>query len=54
MTALRFIQIDFNYDTQMYDVIENNKILKSYKREMNAINYEMKLNKEHYLNAFNN
>jgi hypothetical protein len=43
-----WIYTDYNYNTQMYDVIEQKKgfkdiILRSFKRRGNALNYELKL-----------
>lgn len=47
-TMKTWIYIDYNYDTERWDVIEQtegkgDKVLKSFKKEGNAHNYELKI-----------
>ena len=58
METTTWIYTDYNYDTETWNVIEQSKgkkdtILRSFKREGNALNYEMKLfaQSEEYLNS---
>lgn len=48
----RILHTEYNYKTSTWDVIENNKVLRTFKREMNANNYELKLNELHYKNVW--
>lgn len=44
-----WIYIEYNYDTELYDVlkqvrgVKNDEILRSFKKEGNAHNYELKI-----------